>query len=89
MSLELIREAIKINSMIGEDSTQTVFENDIIVPDVKPDIARILLIDSNVYVNSAEPVNEKIAVSGVVLYKILYISEDAEKSVKSINLPYS
>jgi hypothetical protein len=85
MSLELIREAIKINSMIGEDSTQTVFENDIIVPDVKPDIARILLIDSNVYVNSAEPVNEKIAVSGVVLYKILYISEDAEKSVKSIN----
>jgi len=85
MSLELIRESIKINPMVGEDSTQTVFENDIIVPDVKPDVGRILLMDSNVYVNNAEAGNEKVTVSGVVLYKILYISDDADQSVKSIN----
>lgn len=85
MSLEVIREAIRVNQIIGQESTQTVVENDIIVPDVKPDIAYILILDGDVYVNSSEVVQDRILVNGTICYKILYVSDDAEQSIKSIN----
>lgn len=85
MSLELIRQTIRVNQSIGEDTTQTIVENDIIVPDTKPDIARILLLDGDAIVNEAEAVQDKILINGTIRYKILYISEDEEQQVKSIN----
>jgi hypothetical protein len=85
MSLELIRESIKVNQVIGEDTTQTVVENDIIVPDIKPDIASIILLDGDVFVNSTEVLQEKILMSGIICFKILYLSDDSNQSVKSIN----
>lgn len=85
MSLELIREAVRLNQPIGEETTQTIVENDIIVPDIKPDIARILLLDGDAFVNSVETASEKLQIAGTVRYKILYISDDPEQPVKSIN----
>lgn len=85
MSLELIREGIKVNQLIGEDSTQTVVENDIIVPDVKPDIASILLADGEIFINSTEAMQDKVLVNGTIRYNILYVSDEAEGAVKSIN----
>lgn len=85
MSLELIRETVKVNQTIGEDSAQTIIENDIIVPDVKPDIASILLLDGDTYVNSAEAAQDKININGTIRFKILYISDDPSHSIKSID----
>lgn len=85
MSLELIKEAVRLNEPIGEDSTQTIIENDIIVPDVKPDIARILLLDGDAYVSGTDIAADKLTAEVMVRYKILYISDDPEQRVKSIN----
>jgi len=84
MSLELVGEPIRINKIIGEDSTQTIVENDIIVPDTKPDIAQILLLDGDAWVSGAEAATDRVLVNGSVRYKILYISDDPDQSVKSI-----
>jgi hypothetical protein len=84
MSLELVKEAVRLNRLIGEDSTQTIVENDIIVPDIKPDIARILLLDGDAWINGAETAAGKVLVNGSVRYKILYISDDPDQLVKSI-----
>jgi len=48
MSLELVRESTKVNYVVGEELAQTIVEHDIIVPDVNPDVARILLIDGEI-----------------------------------------
>jgi hypothetical protein len=85
MSLELIKEAVRLNQPIGEDTIQTIVENDIIVPDVKPDIIRILLLDGDSWIDSAEAASDKILISGTVRYKILYVSDDSEQPIKSIN----
>lgn len=85
MSLELIKEAVRLNQPIGEDTIQTIVENDIIVPDVKPDITRILLLDGESWIDSAEAASDKVLISGTVRYKILYVSDDSEKPIKSIN----
>ena len=84
MSLELVKEAVRLNQLIGEDTTQTIVENDIIVPDVKPDIARILLLDGDAWIDRSEAASEKILINGTVRYKILYISDDPEQPIKSI-----
>lgn len=91
MSLELVKEAFRVNNLIGEDTIQTVIENDIIVPDTKPDIARVLLLDGDVYVTGSDIGTDRVVVSGFVVYKILYISDDEAKSVKSItnNIPFT
>jgi LysM repeat protein len=86
MSLELIREVIKANQIIGKNSTQTIVEHDIIVPDVNPDVDSILLIDGDVYINRADTGDGEILVDGEMYYKILYISDGHEGQVKSINL---
>ncbi len=85
MSLEAVKESIKINEVVCEDSIQTVVENDIIVPDVKPDIGRILLLDGDVFVNNSEIMQEKIVVDGNIKYKILYVCDDESLDIKSIN----
>jgi hypothetical protein len=84
MSLELLKEAVRLNRPIGEDSTQTIVENDIIVPDVKPDIARILLLDGDAWISGAETAAGKVLINGMVRYKILYASDDPDQPVKSI-----
>ncbi len=91
MSLELIKEAFRVNNLIGEDTIQTVIENDIIVPDTKPDIARVLLLDGDVFVTGCDTATDRVVASGYVVCKILYISDDESRSVKSIitNLPFS
>ena len=48
MSLELVRESAKINYTKGEQSSQTIIEHDIIVPDINPDVLRILVLDGEV-----------------------------------------
>ncbi len=84
MSLELLKEAVRLNRPIGEDSTQTIVENDIIVPDIKPDIARILLLDGDAWISGADTAAGKVLINGMVRYKILYVSDDPDQPVKSI-----
>ncbi|MGI6777160.1 MAG: DUF3794 and LysM peptidoglycan-binding domain-containing protein [Acetivibrionales bacterium] len=85
MSLELVREAIRLNQVIGSETSQTVVDSDIIVPDIKPDIAHILLLDGDVFVNSSEVIQNKVLINATINYRILYVPEDEVNSVKGIN----
>ena len=86
MSLELIKEILKVNQIIGTDSSQAIIDNDIIVPDSKPDIARILILDGEASVGNTDILQDKVSINGVISLKILYISDDSETSIKSISI---
>lgn len=79
MPIELKKEPVKINEVIGEDFSQTLVEGDIIVPDVKPDILRILQVDGTALVNSKEIQQDKIIVDGTVNFKILYVPDESQQ----------
>jgi len=85
MSLELIKETIKFNQIIGEDTVQTIIESDIIVPDAKPDMSRVLLMDGDAFIEDVEVVKDRVVLKGFIYFKILYGTEDPEDCVKSIN----
>lgn len=84
MGLELSKELIKINELVGEDFSQTLVEGDIIVPDVKPDIARILQVDGIATITDKQVQQDRVVVNGVVNFKILYVPDDASETIKSI-----
>ncbi len=84
MSVELGKETVRVSQVIGENSTQTVVENDIIVPDAKPDIENIMVLDGDVLVKNTECMQDKVVISGTINYKILYSTDEETKRVKSI-----
>ena len=49
--MELKKEMIAINETVMRDNTQVLVQNDIIVPDVKSDMAKILQIDAEAMVD--------------------------------------
>lgn len=75
MAIELIRDTIRIDRVIGESSSQALVEGDINVPDNKMDIARILDVDGRINVSSVEIVEDKILMDGNVSFHILYIGD--------------
>ncbi|WZL73546.1 DUF3794 domain-containing protein [Clostridiaceae bacterium 35-E11] len=84
MAVELIRDLLKIDQTVGEGYAQALVEGDILVPDVKPDISRILSVDGNINITGKEAVQDKIIVDGMVNFKILYASEVGEYPINSI-----
>jgi len=84
MSLELKKEYIKINHLVQEDFSQTLVEGDIIVPDIKPDILRILQVDGTAAINSKEVQQDKVIINGTVNFNILY-TPDVSDGDESLN----
>lgn len=76
MSVEYIRDVLKMDQMMGANPSQALVEGDITVPDGKPGIVRILQIDGKITVNRLEVVQDKIMMDGMILFSILYVSEE-------------
>ncbi|MDD4494097.1 MAG: DUF3794 domain-containing protein [Eubacteriales bacterium] len=84
MALELLQKDVKVSRVICRQKSSTVIENDIIVPDSKPDISKILIVDAEVYKSDVGCSRGMANVSGTIRYKILYVADDEEGSVRSI-----
>ena len=56
--------------------TDAIVEGDIIVPDKKGDIAKILICESQVFITKCEVFEDKVNVTGNVCFHVLYISEE-------------
>lgn len=85
MAVDLLKEYIKLNKLTFGTESQAVFESDIIVPDVKPDIREILLVDGEVCVDSVENFRDKLNVNFTIQYKILYRSKNSSPMVTPIH----
>ncbi len=85
MSVELIKDSFKFEQVVGEDIAQTVVEGDILVPDTKPDITRVLSADARIELSEQKIEENKIAVRGITYFKILYVSEKEEQPLYSID----
>ena len=71
-------------NMVAKKSLQTVAEGDVIVPDIKPDIGKILEVEAEMMVHKTEVLQERVNVSGSVLFSVIYLPEEEGQNVKSI-----
>ncbi|NMA66878.1 MAG: DUF3794 domain-containing protein [Clostridiaceae bacterium] len=86
--MELVKKPIRSYRTIDIVEPEEMFEHNIIVPDVKPDIKSILLADAEGFVNNVEKTGRMVEVSGEIQYKILYIADTPEQKVESITARY-
>lgn len=82
--MELINERVNVNETISKGNTQTTVEGDIIVPDTKPDILKILQVDAIACVTHKSIENGRVTTNGRVDFKILYIPDKEGERIKSI-----
>ena len=85
MSIELIRENIECEQLLGENSVDTVVKAEYVIPDTHPDIVEILFIDSRPFIISKEAMKDKVYLEGQVEYNVIYLArEDEGMGVHSI-----
>ncbi|KNF09787.1 peptidoglycan-binding LysM [Gottschalkia purinilytica] len=85
MAVELIKDQLKIDQLIGKEKVQSLVEGEISVPQSKPKISELLTVDGSVEVTSTKVLQDKILVSGLVNFKILYNAEEEDQSVHSLD----
>jgi hypothetical protein len=83
---ELVREKIFLDQNVGKESTQLLLEGDIIVPDVKPDMALMLQTDAKMIIDRTEASTDRVNFVGRLHISVLYIAKTAEKPVHTMSL---
>lgn len=85
MSVKLQKEHIKLSEVLCSQYCQTTVENDIIVPDIKPDLLKILQISNDVVVTQKSIQPDRVYVQGFIRLNILYLPDtDSADGIKSI-----
>ena len=75
MPVELIKNPLKLCRIIGEEISGIVVEEDINVPDVSPDVYKILYPSARVIIRNSETTGDKVIIDGQVLVSILYAAD--------------
>ncbi|MBU3100721.1 MULTISPECIES: DUF3794 and LysM peptidoglycan-binding domain-containing protein [Clostridium] len=80
MEINLIKENIEYEQLLGENTVDTVVKEEYVIPDTHPDVKEILMLDVKVSINSKEIIQDKVFLEGEIQYNVLYITKDQEHS---------
>jgi LysM repeat protein len=91
MPLELIKEYLEVDQEVRRFTTQTIIEENVIVPDYKPDIEKVLSVRGDIHVNNKVIEGEKFFVEGMVDCKVMYQALEEGVKLQHINMeiPFS
>lgn len=85
--MKMENESIGINNTVCSDSVSILVEEDILLPDSKSDIAKILQIDSEAEITNALPEDEKLTVSGRISFNMTYVPDGEDRIACSYSQP--
>ena len=78
MMHELIRDKLILDQKLGQETTQVLLEGDIIVPDVKPDMAVILQTDARINIDKFEVGTDRVSFAGSLEVSVLYLGRGTQ-----------
>ena len=84
MEINIKNENLSVCSGVCRSKNNFTTECEVIVPDSKPDILKVLQLSARPKVSSCEARGGRVTISGTVCFNILYLADDEEKCVKSI-----
>ncbi len=83
--MELFKENLQLTETRACKKAQTTCDTDMIVPDVKPDILKIVQVDGTAFITSKEIADTSCKVNGKVKYAIFYLPDSSENSIEVIH----
>ncbi len=85
MQVDVTKENIVLNKIVGQKSEIIVVEGDMIVPDVKPDILNTINTTGNVCIYKKEVLDGKVRIDGDVNVYVMYLADGEEEATRSLN----
>lgn len=85
MSIELERDIIRYEKLIGEGQGQTMVDGDIVISERNPEIATILSTDGKVSIVSSEVVEDRVIIEGKMSFDIFYTSKEEEPGIYKVS----
>lgn len=82
--MELIKKNIHMNKLKCKTDIQLTFDDDFNVPDVKPDISKIIKEQGQINISDIKAMNGKVMVKGTLNFIVLYVSEDGSRPIHNI-----
>ncbi|MCL1844807.1 MAG: DUF3794 domain-containing protein [Defluviitaleaceae bacterium] len=82
--MTLVREQVFLDQSVGSESMQIQLEGDLIVPDVKPDMALLLQTEEQVIIDRTEPGTDRVNFIGRLNLSVLYAAKNEDKTVHAI-----
>ena len=83
--MDVSKENVCINKLIGRKKELIFVEEDMIVPDSKPDILNAINLSGNVCIYKKEVLDGKIKIEGCVNTYIMYLPDSKEDNIRGLN----
>lgn len=80
MAMELIKENIEYEQLLGEQTVDNMIKEEYVIPDVQPDVKKILMVEAKPKITSKEVMQNKIFVEGKLKCNVLYLANVDENS---------
>ncbi|MEG0590120.1 MAG: DUF3794 domain-containing protein [Lachnospiraceae bacterium] len=82
--MELIKKPIRLNQIGKKIVDQFRIDEDCNVPDVKPDVSRIVLSEGRIQIEEMKPVENYLKVIGKLYYQMLYVTGEGEPKLAAL-----
>lgn len=88
--MDLMKRNIHMNKLKCKSNVQLTLDDDFNVPDVKPDIEKIIKEQGTIVITDIKPMNGKVMIKGALLFNLLYSSDENIRPLHNINgeLPF-
>lgn len=89
MAIDLVKESIECEQLLGENSVDTVIKGEYVIPDTHPDVYQILTLDTKPSIVTKEVMQDKIYLEGQIQYNVLYLAKEDENRSGVYNVSYT
>ena len=86
LGMELVKENIECEQLLGENTSNSVIKGEYIIPDTLPDVFEILILEAKPVISKKEVISDKVFIEGQVEYNLIYLSkEDGNSCIYNVN----
>lgn len=85
MEINVNKENVCINKLVSEKKELIFVDEDMIVPDTKPDILNTINLSGNVCIYKKEVLDDKVKIEGCVNTYIMYLPDSKEDNLRGLN----
>lgn len=83
--MDIETEKIFLNQIVAQKKELFSAEDNIIIPDVKPDILSVINTSANVYVYKKELINGRVKIDGGIQIEIIYIADNEKNNIRGLH----
>ena len=83
-NIETKKDKLCINQIIGTKNESFEVEGDAIIPDIKPDILKVINTSGNVCIYKKEVLDGKVRIDGCINVNMMYLADNEEGNVRGL-----